>query len=198
MNTNFVIISNNCWGGQLYKWYNKPYNSPFVGLGIHADCYLKLISNFDLYMNQKLVFIKESKYNYREVNYPLALLNDVEIHFTHYKTMQEAKTKWERRTERMLKVSDKNKYYFKICDGWGADYAIFEKFHQLPFKNKISFTILKNKKLQYSNHIGILEHQIGDDRYGPDGKQLFKISSMYFNLSYWLLNSKVVRTIYKS
>ena len=49
-NKNFVIVSDNCWGGSLYQWYNRPYNSPFVGLFIHGDCYIKLLSNFDYLM----------------------------------------------------------------------------------------------------------------------------------------------------
>lgn len=32
-NKDFVIISDNCWGGAVYQWYDRPYNSPFVGLG---------------------------------------------------------------------------------------------------------------------------------------------------------------------
>ena len=42
---NFVIISDNCWGGSVYQWLDRPYNSPFVGLGIYGDCYIKLLSN---------------------------------------------------------------------------------------------------------------------------------------------------------
>ena len=50
-NKDFVIISDNCWGGAVYQWYDRPYNSPFVGLGIYGECYIKLLSNFDYYMN---------------------------------------------------------------------------------------------------------------------------------------------------
>jgi uncharacterized protein (DUF1919 family) len=51
---NFVIISDNCWGGEVYQWFKRPYNSPFIGLFLNGPCYIKLLSNFDYYMNQEL------------------------------------------------------------------------------------------------------------------------------------------------
>ena len=38
-NTNFSIISNNCWGGYVYQEQNLPYQSPFVGLFLYAKDY---------------------------------------------------------------------------------------------------------------------------------------------------------------
>ncbi len=54
---NFVIISNNCWGGEIYSWFKRPYNSPFIGLFLNGPCYLKLLSNFDYYMSLDLNFV---------------------------------------------------------------------------------------------------------------------------------------------
>ena len=196
--TNFVIVADNCWGGAVYQWYERPYNSPFAGVGIYADCYLKLLSNFDHYMSQKLNFVTESKYAYRELNYPLALLGDVELHFTHYKTEKDAGTKWERRTERMLEVTDKDNYYFKICDAWKADEAMFKKFHELPFKNKISFTLKEKKSFKNPAHIGMNEHHKDDKTIVPNGIKLFKISFLYYNVTHWLAHKTIKRTTYKS
>ena len=58
---NFVLISNNCWGGEVYQWYKRPYNSPFIGLFLYGPCYDKLLSDFDHYIDQKLKFVKISK-----------------------------------------------------------------------------------------------------------------------------------------
>lgn len=35
-NTDFTIISNNCWGGMVYESYNLPKQSPTVGLFYEA------------------------------------------------------------------------------------------------------------------------------------------------------------------
>ncbi len=197
-NTDFVIIADNCWGGAVYQWYERPYNTPFAGVGIYGDCYLKLLSNFDYYMCQPLNFVNKSKYPQRKITYPLALLGDVELHFTHYKTKEDAGTKWERRTERMLKITDKDKYFIKICDAWGADEAIFKKFHELPFKNKVSYTLKSKKTFDSISHIGIYEKHEEDKTIVPNGIKLFKISFLYFDLTKWLLTNKIKRTTFKS
>ena len=56
-NKNFVIISNNCFGGQAYRSLQLPYNTPFVGLFLYGPCYLKLLQNFGFYLNQDLIQI---------------------------------------------------------------------------------------------------------------------------------------------
>ena len=197
-NTKFVIIADNCWGGAVYQWYERPYNSPFAGMRIYGNCYIKLLSKFDYYMSQNLIFIPKSKYPYREITYPLALLGDVEIHFTHYKTKEEAEEKWIRRTKRMLQETDKDNYFFKICDACKADKAIFKKFYELPYKNKISFIQKDKKSFGYGSHIGINEQHEDDRTIVPNGIKLFKISFLYFDITNWLLNKKIKRTIFKS
>ena len=72
-NKDFVIISNNCWGGQVYQWYQLPYNTPFVGMFIYGPCYIKLLKNFDHYMAQELKFGAVSIYKDRAKTYPLGI-----------------------------------------------------------------------------------------------------------------------------
>jgi uncharacterized protein (DUF1919 family) len=183
---NFVIVCDNCWAGSVYQWLERPYNSPFISIGFYGDCYLKLLSNFDYYMGLPLNFIKESKYNYREITYPLAKLGDLELHFTHYKTEEEAKTKWVRRTARMLEETNKDNYIFKICDAWYASEKNFEDFNNLPFKNKISFSINEYKHLNLNNHYHILEKDKKDKNRVPNGVKLFKIMFIYVDLYKWM------------
>ena len=108
----FVIISNNCWGGSAYQWYKKPYNTPFVGLFIYGSCYMKLLKDFDYYMSQKLAFTSKSKYPSTGKTYPIGMLKDIEIHFEHFKSEDEAREKWERRAARMLQVTNVDNYFF--------------------------------------------------------------------------------------
>lgn len=186
-NKNFVIISNNCWGGSLYQWYKRPYNSPFVGLFLYGPCYLKLLSNFEYYMSLELKFIKNSMYPDRLKTYPIALLDDVEVHFTHYKTEDEAKAKWHIRTERMLKESDINNYFFKICDRERVTKDLILKFHKLPFKNKLSFSLENYTELLNAKHIKVQEKDKNKECV-PNGKKLFKLTFLYFDLNKWLQN----------
>jgi uncharacterized protein (DUF1919 family) len=89
-----VLISRNCWGGQAYQSLGLPYNSPFVGLFLFGPCYMKLLRDFDSYMQMELEFIEISKYADAYNNHPIALLGDVEIHFQHYGSIEEAREKW--------------------------------------------------------------------------------------------------------
>lgn len=183
----FVIISNNCWGGSLYQWYNRPYNSPFVGLFLYGPCYLKLLSNFEYYMKQELNFTDTSKYPERPKTYPIGILGDVEVHFTHYKTEDEAKLKWQVRTARMLKEENLDNYFFKISDRERVSKELILDFHKLPYKNKISFGLNFYSELKDKNHIKVYETQKGKNCV-PNGKKMFKLTFLYFNLNKWLLN----------
>lgn len=57
-NRDFTIISNNCWGGHVYRYFNLPYQSPTVGLFIVSKDYIKLLKNFVFYMETPITFIE--------------------------------------------------------------------------------------------------------------------------------------------
>ena len=57
-NNSFCIISNDCWGGELYAYFDVQYNTPFIGLYLMAPCYIKLLQNFEDYMQLDLNFIE--------------------------------------------------------------------------------------------------------------------------------------------
>jgi len=186
---NFVIVSDNCWGGAVYQWLKREYNTPFIGLWIYGDCYIKLLSNFKYYMGKEIYFTKKSVYLNSEVKYPIGKIGDVELHFLHYKDKNIAKTKWKKRTARMLEETNLNNYIFKMCDGSNANKNTFLKFHSLPFKNKISFSVQNYKNLNFKNHYHIKEK---DKTKIPNGVKLFKITFIYMNLYKWMKNNLAV------
>ena len=140
----FTIISNNCWGGHVYRYFHIPYLSPTVGLYFYAEDYVRFVSNQQYYCKQTLHFIPpEKSRHYKELlergnTYaPLGVLgDDVEIVFLHYKTEEEAQTKWMRRVERMnwqniiIKFSEQN----------GATPDHLRKVDALSFDRKLIFT----------------------------------------------------------
>lgn len=67
-NTDFSIISNNCWAGSVYRRYGLPYSSPTVGLYFFSEEYIKLLSNLErnLFLPFTVVSATESKY-YQEL-----------------------------------------------------------------------------------------------------------------------------------
>ena len=104
----FTIISNNCWAGNVYRWYNLPYLTPTVGLYFFPKDYNLLLSNLTYYCSLSPEFIPISESKYKEIlinkgqrNVPIGRIDDVEIIFLHYSSFNEAKEKWQRRASRI-------------------------------------------------------------------------------------------------
>lgn len=184
----FVIIANNCWGAGIYKTLKTEYNTPFVGLFIVTEDYIKLLENFDFYFSQELRFSEKSKWRTEDIKYPIGLLGDIEIHFMHYPNKEEAAEKWTRRTERMQQVADKSRYFFKVCDRDNGTPELLERFHKLPFKNKLSFALYN---LDTPNHIVVKENE--NNKAVPDGLKLYNITNKYTDLTKWLNTGIVVK-----
>lgn len=145
-NTDFTIISNNCWGGLVYESYNLPKQSPTVGMYFMAQEYLKFISNLEHYVNGcELQFVDPQKAKYRQFyaqdrrfgTYPIAQLDDVEIAMLHYHSEEEAKEKWGRRCLRI----NWDKLIVKMNDQNGCTLDDATVFGKLPYKNKLFFTV---------------------------------------------------------
>ena len=141
--THFSIISNNCWAGFVYQYYNLPYQTPTIGLYFFADDYVRFVSDLRHYCNCNLSFIKAEDSRYHEVlkergqeNIPIGLLDDVEIMFLHYSTPEEAKEKWERRVRRI----NWNHLIIKFSQQNLATIEQLKIVDQLPYQSKIIFT----------------------------------------------------------
>lgn len=141
----FSIISNNCWGGLVYQYFGLPYSSPTVGLFFLDDDYIKFLERFDYYIGQSLCFISFESSRYYDYlskestakeSYPIALLDDIEVHFMHYHSKEEAETKWMRRCKRI----NRNRLLVKMSQRYISGIEILDRFNAVPFKNKICFT----------------------------------------------------------
>ena len=107
--TDFTIISNNCWGGVTYEYFDLEKKSPTAGLWMFSDDYLKFISNLKYYLSLEIEMkeAKDSRRYDRLVAYsseaaPIGVLDDdIEIVMLHYKDPEVAKDKWERRRKRV-------------------------------------------------------------------------------------------------
>ncbi len=196
-NRTFVLISRNCWGGQVYQWLGIPYNTPFVGLFLFGPCYMKLLNDFDRYMKLELKFREISKYPEAHNDYPIGVLDDIEIHFQHYSNPEEAKEKWYRRRERMLKHKNNDDYFFSICDRRGVTESDILAFHKLNFKNKISFSFYKIKGLDKHRHIKFIQDLSKKKGAPPNGKKRFKLTFLYFDVVNYLNTASVTRTRFK-
>lgn len=140
--TDFTIISNNCFGGIVYRNHHLPYLTPTAGLFIMPKDYIKFIYNLKYYLSITPIEIKidESTYsNYlKSLNYDgvIGKIDDVELMFLHYEDFNEAKTKWERRKKRV----NFDKIIYKFNDQNNCTIEELRLFEEFPAKNKILFT----------------------------------------------------------
>lgn len=141
INSDFTIISNNCWGGGVYETLGLEYNTPTVGLFFYAPCYIKFIENLKENLSGDLKFIDQSKYDMaNEIRmknlYPIGVINDeIEIHFLHYKTNEEALEKWTRRSDRV----NFSNLFFSLTDNDLCTMEEIEAFDKFPGK-KVFFS----------------------------------------------------------
>lgn len=138
-----------------------------------------MLNNLDYYLKsggQSLRFVRESKYIKEFDNsYPLALLDDIEIHFLHYQSESEAREKWQRRLARIHWYN----LYFKFNDNDQCSYELMKIFDNLPFKSKVIFS-----SKDYEN-LTSLVHFKSREKEGHVGIDL-KIYHRYFNVVNWL------------
>ncbi|WP_027077529.1 DUF1919 domain-containing protein [Maribacter antarcticus] len=179
---NFTIISDDCWGGQIYRQLSIPYYTPTVGLWIGGDDYLKFIENLN----------NTNAYNIQKVNsketYPIGKSSDAQFHFLHYENFDLAVRTFKRRYDRIIW----NRLLYKI----DLEKPVFnvehiKKWNDMQLENSIAF---------YSD--GVLKEWNGDIHNGVyiknwniDGTEMFDISRGYFNIFNWLNEGKINKSI---
>lgn len=142
-NNKFTIISNNCWGGHVYRFFNLPYDSPTIGLYLFSEDYIRFVYNLNYYLNMELLFIPYQKSKYKDIlemrgetKCPIGVLDDIEIIFLHYHTPEEALQKWTRRKKRI----HWDNLIFKMSEQNLCSLKFLQQFDNLPVKNKLLFT----------------------------------------------------------
>lgn len=142
-NTDFSIISNNCWAGSVYRYFGLPYMSPTAGLYFFADDYIRFISRLHYYLSMHPVIVPaEQSKHYAELvtkheeDVLVGKIEDVEIIFLHYHSAEEALTKWVRRSSRI----NWNNLFIKFSQMNNCSDEHIRDFDSIPFHNKICFT----------------------------------------------------------
>lgn len=180
-NKKFCIFSNDCWGAEMYKLLDRPFNTPFIGLMLMSPCYLKLLENPKYYLSLPLNFVKKSKYDSMQKmgagnSFPVAMLGDsnIELQFLHYASPTIAKEKWERRIKR---IDWENLFIKYDCGKDYADQESVENFLKLPYKNKLVI----GKDNFGNDEVFILNN------YSYDAVEQFRNCFNSFNPIKWLL-----------
>lgn len=129
-NTTMSVIASNCNGALILHDLGVRFNSPFVNLWIKPRDFIKLLKDFDRYMEEELKEFVE-----KGIDYPIGQLDDVIVYFQHYESFKQAKEKWDERKNRI----DKDNLFVIFTDRDGCTYEDLLEFDSLPY-NKVVFT----------------------------------------------------------
>lgn len=187
-NKSFSLFSNDCWGGELYKYFELEYNTPFIGLYLMAPCYISFLKDPKKYLDKELKFKKYSKYEQVEKTmskignrFPVGIIDDIEIQFMHYKSEEDALKKWNRRKSR---INWDNLYIKFDGNKDGANDLLIESFNSIT--NKKICLLDKNGRKTIESVL-VLDWE-------TDGAVMFKKSIKYFDVVLWLNKGKVKNT----
>ena len=133
-NRTFSIFANNCGGGYVVDYFGLQYNSPTEGLLIEINEYVKFCLNLKHYLSCELIFINPKESVHQDIygslekfgSYPIAKCDDIEIHFLHYPSVENAKSKWGRRAKRV----NYNNYLVLLFEAEYSSLDDLEKYDQ--------------------------------------------------------------------
>lgn len=172
-------MASNCWGGEVYRDFGLPYNTPFVGLYLYAPCFLRLASDLERRTAGPLRFAATSRYVGR-ASYPVGELEDgIELHFVHYSGEREAREKWERRLGRMSFAAEKVR--LMLCDRDAFAPELLAGFDALPFPHKVCFTARPHPQPS-----AVWVRSCADEPCVVAGDRLYGRCKPYFDVAGWL------------
>lgn len=176
-NTTFSLLSSNCIGGIIYHDLGLEFLSPTINTMIKSRDFIKFVINLEEYLTYDLKFIKTKK------NFPVAILKDITIYFTHYESEQEALFKWNERKKRI----QWDNLYIITNDRDGVTKEDVLSLSKIKCKGKIVFTSKKYDDIPYAVQIKKFakENQVGNilKKSILSGKREFEKN---FDYIYWL------------
>lgn len=150
-----TIIASNCIGTFMYYDMKLPFLSPTINLSFDMNDFVRFVADLSYYLNQPVV-----PYDDERFEYPCGMIDDIEIRFNHYKTIEEAIEKWEERKKRI----DWNNIFIVGIDGDNCSYESMKKFDQLSYVKKVIFTHKKYPEIKSSYYLKGFEEEKGIGR----------------------------------
>ncbi|MBR5913255.1 MAG: DUF1919 domain-containing protein [Selenomonadaceae bacterium] len=131
------IFTINCFGGVISNTLGLPFRSPFVNMFLKEKEYIKFLRSPRVYMEENVTYSREALEPHSKVYYPVGCLGNVELHFNHYKTFEEAVAKWNERKQRI-------NWYNLFVMAYTESQEIATQFDELPYGKKVCFVPFKS------------------------------------------------------
>lgn len=145
-NKDFTILAPTCIAGIIYHEFGHEFLSPTINLWMYDKDFLKFIHNLEEYLSYDLEFVSGIDPT------PTAYCGDILIHFNHYASEEEARTKWEARKKR-IKLDNLFIIMADQPDGGVITYEDMRSLQDIRCKGKAILTIKDYKDLDYLVHL---------------------------------------------
>lgn len=145
-NKNFTILAPTCIAGVIYHELGEQFLSPTINLWMYDKDFLKFVHNLDEYLSYDLKFVSGIDPT------PTAYCGDILIHFNHYKTEEDANSKWE---ERKARINRDNLFIIMADqpDGGVITHEDMLSLKDVNCKGKVVFTVKDYDDMDYLVHL---------------------------------------------
>lgn len=160
-NDNFTILCPNCIGGVIYHRLGKRFDSPTINLTINSTDFCNFLTHLDYYLSADL-----TECGFNKLNQPVGIIKgtksipDIALNFTHYKSFEQGKTRW---NERKARINRDNMYVimYDIEDLFDENHKDahylseenIKKLEDFQCNNKVLFTRNPGNKKPYAAYI---------------------------------------------
>lgn len=109
--------------------------------------YLKFLSSPQQYIEKPIIFKEIGIEPNIKTEYPICNCGDIELHFNHYLSYEEARECWERRKKRI----NWNRLFVMMIT---SDEEVAQQFERLPYEKKICFVPfeMEGESIYYINY----------------------------------------------
>ena len=161
-NKDITILSSDCLGGVIYHDFNLKFMSPTINLYIKPSDFIKFCKNLDFYIDKKIVEVKDK-------NHIVGKLEDIELHFLHYKSFKEACDKWYERTKRI----NRENVFIILTYKDGCSEQNIKDFNELDYDSKIVFVPQKYNNYDCSYYINGSENEKNEVKFLGNNSNIF-------------------------
>lgn len=144
-NDNITFFTPNCIGGILFHDLGLRFCSPTVNLMMRSNDFVAFVNNLDAYLNGEFTEFKHEEYTCPCAHLSAKGCRDIDIHFTHYKTFNEAVEKWNERAKRI----DKDNTFIFVTERDGLTKEEIESLKNLDVKGIVAFTANDYPEIPY-------------------------------------------------
>lgn len=139
-NKDFTLLASNCIGGLIYHNLGLKFLSPTINMQMYSNEFANFVLNLEEYLKKDIEFLEPDN------GVPVGKLGDMTIHFTHYKTNEEALEKWNKRKSRI----NYDNLYILLNDMDGITEEQIRSLGNIRCKNICVFTAKKYDDIPYT------------------------------------------------